>query len=308
MHDQECSGDDASVSIRDAVEGCLGQERTRGLQPLTLKELARYLGELATDCEAKGLGGVERLTPTVLHDYALVRCRGRGAPLAKAVVWSLRTFGAYLALRSLVARNPAAALHHPRICPRARLPRYLSAAQLRVLLETAAARRPGRDLAILALLATTGLRPHEVVDLRRQQVLVGQQRLQARVKGGWTTHTPLSDAMAAILGDYLAARQDDGPAAFVTASGRAVSVSWLQRMVAEAGQEAGLPCRLTPRLLRHTFATHAADRHGRPITTALLGHRHGASTEIYTHLSPRRFRALMQRHPYQATIPSGSRP
>lgn len=308
MHDQECSGDDASVSIRDAVEGCLGQEATRGLQPLTLKELTRYLGELATDCDAKGLGSVERLTPMVLDDYALVRCRGRGAPLVKAVVWSLRTFGAYLALRGLVGANPAAALRHPHISPRARLPRYLSAAQLRGLLETAAARRPGRDLAMLALLATTGLRPHEVVDLRRQQVLVGQQRLQARVKGGWCKDTPLSDAMAAVLGDYLAGRQDDSPAAFVTASGRAVSVSWLQRMVAEAGQEAGLPCRLTPRLLRHTFATHAADRHGRPITTALLGHRHGASTEIYTHLSPRRFRAVMQRHPYQATIPSGSRP
>lgn len=307
MHNQECSDVGALVSIRDAIEGCLGQEETRGLQPRTLKELARYLGELATDCETKGLGSVEMLTPMILDDYALVRCRGRGAPLVKAVVWSLRTFGAYLALRGLVVSNPAAALRHPHVSPRARLPRYLSAAQLRGLLETAAQRRPGRDLAILALLATTGLRPHEVVDLRRHDVLVGQQRLQARVKGGWCKHTPLSDSMAAVLGDYLGGRQDDGPAVFVHASGEAVSVSWLRRMVAQAGEDAGLPCRLTPRLLRHTFATHAADRHGRPITTALLGHRHGATTEIYTHLSPRRFRALMQRHPYQATIPLGSR-
>lgn len=75
MHDQECSDVGTSVSIRDAVEGCLGQERTRGLQPLTLKELARYLGELATDCEAKGLEGVERLTPTVLDRNFLSHCR-----------------------------------------------------------------------------------------------------------------------------------------------------------------------------------------------------------------------------------------
>lgn len=308
MHDQECSGGSASVSIRDAVDGCLSQEGTRGLQPRTLKELARYLGELVTDCEAKGLGRVDLLTPTVLSDYALVRCRGRGAPLVKAVVWSLRTFGAYLALRGLVGGNPAVALRHPHISPRASLPRYLSAAQLRLLLESAAVRRPGRDLAILALLATTGLRPREVVDLRRHQVLLGQQRVQARVKGGWCKPTPLSDPMAAVLGAYLEGRQDDGPAAFVNSSGQAVSVSWLQRMVAMAGQEAGLPFRLTPRLLRHTFATHTADRHGRPITTALLGHRHGATTDIYTHLSPRRFHTLMQRHPYEASIPHRSGP
>lgn len=93
MHNQECSDVGSLVSIREAVEGCFGLEETRGLQPCTLKELARYLSELATDCESKGLGRVEMLTPMILDDHALVRCCGRGAPLVKAVVWSLRTLG-----------------------------------------------------------------------------------------------------------------------------------------------------------------------------------------------------------------------
>jgi site-specific recombinase XerD len=276
------------------------------LQPRSLKELGRYLGELAGHCELAGLLRAEQVTATVLLEYVLERCRGGGAPLVKAVVWSLRSFGSYLALRGVVGSDPAAVLRHPRISRRASLPRYLATGQVRLLLETAASQRPGRDLTILALLATTGLRPHEVVSLRREEISLGQRRLQVRVKGGWFKHTPLSESMATVLGDSLEGRQDDCPAAFIGASGRPVSLSWLQRMVAQAGQEAGLPFRLTPRLLRHTFATHAADRHGRPIATALLGHRHGATTDIYIHLSPRRFRALMQRHPYQATIPRGS--
>jgi integrase/recombinase XerC len=307
MHCEECSGSGGELSIRGAVEGCLIQETSRGLQPRSLKELGRYLGELASHCEVLGLVSTEQVTATVLRECVLERCRGGGAPLVKAVVWSLRSFGGYLALRGLVGSDPAAALRHLRISPRAILPRYLAARHVRLLLETAAGRRPGRDLTSLALLVTTGLRPHEAVSLRREEIMLGQCRLRVRVKGGWFKHTPLSESMAAVLGDYLEGRQDDCPAAFVGASGRPVSLSWLQRMVAQAGHEAGLPLRLTPRLLRHTFATHAADRHGRPITTALLGHRHGTTTDVYTHLSPRRFRALMQRHPYQATIPRGSR-
>jgi len=104
--------------------------------------------------------------------------------------------------------------------------------------------------------------------------------------------------MAVILEGYLATRKDALPALFINDKGRPVTISWIQHMVRQAGRDAGIPFPLTPRHLRHTFATHAADRHGRFITSALLGHAHSCTTQVYVHLSPRYFRSIMNQHPY----------
>jgi integrase/recombinase XerD len=305
MHQEQCTSVEAAVSLREAIAGCLEAERDCGLQERSLKALEGYLGGLAGYCEGKGIATVGGLTPDALKDFVLARCGACGPPLVKAVVWSLRKLGCYLALRGLVSADPAVALRHPKISPRARVPRYLTSAQVRQLLGSAARSRPRLDLVVLSLLVSTGLRPHEVVGLARSDIQPTQHLIEARVKGGWRKRTPLSPSMAALLGDYLASREDHCPAAFVGARLAPMSVSWLQRMVRDAGQQAGLEVRLTPRLLRHTFATHVADRHGKVIAKALLGHRRLATTEVYTHLSHRRFAALMSRHPYQAVIRGG---
>ena len=69
--------------------------------------------------------------------------------------------------------------------------------------------------------------------------------------------------MAVILKDYLMTRDDECNSLFVSRKARPVSVSWLQRLVKTTGEQAGLPCSLTCNHLRHTFATYAADQHGK---------------------------------------------
>ena len=249
------------------------------------------------------------LTPAVLKDYVLHRVGTGGPTLGKAVIWSLRKLGAWLALVQLVEEDPARHLHHPQMSRRARLPQYLSPAQLRAVLQGAAYRLRDSgddaalgDFAILSLLAATGLRPHEVEALEPSRIFLEQHRMDVHVKGGWIKKTPLSAQAVAVLRAYLKKRPRGGKAVFVNRRGRPVTVWWIRRMVRAAGERAGLDFALTPRHLRHTFATHAADRHGKTITRALLGHRDAQATEVYTHLSPRRFRSLMNLHSYQSTI------
>jgi len=181
------------------------------------------------------------------------------------------------------------------------LPEYLSAGRLRHLLESVARDRSVQDFAILALIATTGLRSFEVAGLRREHLHLDQHRIAAKTKGGWLKKTPLPAPTAALLKAHLGTRVDHLPALFLNKWGRPATANWVQRMVKEAGADAGLPF-LTARILRHTFGTFAADRHGTIVTRALLGHRFCRTTQIYTHLSPRRFRPLMNAHPYQTVI------
>jgi len=296
----------ASLDVGALVGDCLQMEQQRGLAERSVRELKRYLGDFAGYCSTAGVNRAAGLNAEFILKYVQWRCREAGPTLWKAIVWSLRRFGAYLALMQILAENPARSLRHPKIHPRATLPEYLSPTQLRSLLETAARNRSPQDFALLALLAGTGMRPHEIAALERSDLFLKQHRIVLRAKGGWKKNTPLSSSLAAILESHLVSRDDSFPSVFINRRQRPVTVSWVQRLVKQAGSEAGLPA-LTCTHLRHTFGTRAADRHGKIITRALMGHQHLATTSVYTHLSPRHFRVLMNRHPYQVRIGKGVR-
>jgi len=295
------------LAIEAVVSGCLEFEVVRGLAKRTLVELERYLDEFKEYCEGEGLKGVTQLTPEIFKEHVLQRTKDGGKSLVKAVVWSLRKLGGYIAVKQLLPENPAAGLRHPRISKRSKLPTYLKADQLRRLLEVAATKGPRKELVLLSLMSGTGLRPNEVANLQRGDINITQQRIDHRTKGGWCKGTPLSLSLTRLLEDYLASRKDDCPAAFLNSRHKPATISWIQKMVRAAGENAELPFRLTCNILRHTFATHTADRHGKLLTKQLLGHSHLRTTEVYTHLSERRYRAVMNLHPYQFAIGTGVR-
>ena len=283
------------------VEQCLAAERELGLAEKSLRECGRYLREFARHCLDQGVNSPVHITTSFLTDYIQTRGSAGGPALTKHLVWSIRKLFAYLTVRQILRVNPARDLRHPPISPQAHLPEYLSPTQLRTLLTRTARDRPLQDVAILSLIATTGMRSFEVAGLMRQDLRLPQHRIQARTKGGWTKKTPLCASTVTILHQYLATRTDELPALFLNQWGQPVTRNWVQRMVKDAAHNAGLPF-VTSRILRHTFATFAADRHGTIVTRALLGHRMAMTTAVYTHLSPRKFRPLMNIHPYQITL------
>jgi len=292
---------DRGTGISEAVRACLETERELGLRARSLRTCGGYLRQFADYCLRQGVATASELSTALVTGFVAERGASGGPALVKSLVWSVRKLCAYLCLRGVLAENPARDLRHPPISPRAELPEYLNAAQLRHLLQSAARDRPIQDFAILSLIATTGLRSFEVAGLRRDELYLQQHRIAAETKGGWIKKTPLCASTAAVLAAHLAARDDDDPALFLNKWGQPATPNWVQRMVKEAARDAGLPF-VTARVLRHTFGTFAADRHGTIVTRALLGHRFCRTTQVYTHLSPRRFRPLMNAHPYQTVI------
>jgi len=288
------------LSIGEWVEHCVEAEEERGASASSVAESGRCLRRAAKRFADEGIEDVSLLTAARLRDYVLGCCQDYGPPTIKTIVWSLRKFGNFLVVQQALPANPAGDLHHPKLSPRRHLPGYLSATELRQLLR-AGADRPLVDLVVLSLLATTGARPHEIASLRVCDVRASYTRVDFLAKGGWYKPTPLSPQMAPLLKCHCESLPAEAKQCFYNSRGKPMTVSWIQRMVRAAGEEAGLPMRLTPKLLRHTFATHAADRHGRCITKALLGHAYDSTTDIYVHLSARRFRGSMNRHPYQTT-------
>ncbi len=118
--------------IYELVNDCIEFEKERGIGKTTLKELRRYLHEFADYCQQNPIT-LEQISSDFMRRYVQYRGRGLGPNLIKAVVWSLRKFGAFLVLRNILPENPARPLRHPKMSPRSQLPKYLLEHQLKVM-------------------------------------------------------------------------------------------------------------------------------------------------------------------------------
>jgi site-specific recombinase XerD len=121
--------------------------------------------------------------------------------------------------------------------------------------------------------------------------------LVRRGKGLKERHVPLSKEARKALGAYLEKRPwwTEEAALFVTRTGQRMDVRAVQRMVEAATQRAGIAKRVTPHVLRHTFATRFLRRGGDLATLqAILGHANLATTARYLHPDAARVQEMVE--------------
>jgi len=293
----------AVIDLTPHIDKCLDTEKSRNLSDRSIKELGMHLGKLNTWCTKQEIRVLDEMTPAFLKEFLLAYNPAGSASLGKALVWTLRKFISFLALNQLIRENSAQSLKHPKISPMAKLPQYLSAGELRTLMESTSKTGSLLDMTVLSLLATVGARSHEIAALELKDIHIKQQYIMLRVKGDWVKRTPISSAMADLLDDYIHKYGITEGVLFRNKWHNPVNKHWILRMVKAAGEEAGINRPVSPRMLRHTFATYAAERHGEVVTRALLGHCASTnSTKVYMHLIPSRFKPLVNSHYYQTTI------
>lgn len=159
-----------------------------------------------------------------------------------------------------------------------------------------------RDRALLELLFSTGLRVSEVVVLNKD-IDISKDELSVRGKGEKVRVVFLSDRAQKSVKAYLAARVDALPALFIQLSRfggsngeetlRRLSARSIERTVKSYAIKAGISRKVTPHIIRHSFATdllhNGADLRS---VQALLGHAHIATTQVYTHVTDPHLREI----------------
>lgn len=219
----------------------------------------------------------------------------------------IRQFYLFLLREGLRTDNPAEHLDSPRA--EQALPRFLSESEVLALLdactepEDASVAKKRRALvarAALELLYASGLRISELLALPRQALAGDQRMLSVRGKGGRERLVPLSEsARQAARALVLADERLNSPYLFPgRAPDRAMTRQAFDRILHDVGLKAGLdPARLSPHVLRHSFATHLL-AHGADLRALqmLLGHADIATTQIYTHVQTERLRQVVDRH------------
>jgi len=241
----------------------------------------------------------------LLFRYLAARAAAKYTARSNARLLStLRRYYKLMRRLGLVEQDPTLLLDAPKL-PRA-LPKALSEGEVEALIRAPDTATPLglRDRAMLELLYATGLRVSELVGLRADQINLRQGVLRVTGKGGKDRLVPLGEEAQHWLEQYV---QQSRPvllrgrvaeAVFVTARAAGMTRQMFWTMVKKHGQVAGIASqRISPHVLRHSFATHLLN-HGADLRALqlLLGHSSLSTTQIYTYVAREGLKRLHAQH------------
>ncbi len=304
------------MSVTNDVEDfLLHLEKEQNDSPNTLKAYRRDLDAFVEflgsyyGTEAWTWGGVDRLAIRGFMGH-LTR-RGLGKRTVGRTLSAVRSFYKFLHRNEIVEANPARSMQSPKRDKY--LPAYLDRAQIDLLFQMAEARAwegrftDVRNLAILELFYSTGLRLSELAGVNRDMLDLVSQQLKVRGKGRKERIVPIGDHAQLALRNYEAKRDElartlgkvDRTAFFLSRTGTRIGVRAVQLVVGKFLKEIDEDAGLSVHSLRHTFATHLLDA-GADLRAVqeLLGHASIATTQIYTHTSVERLKQVYAKsHP-----------
>jgi integrase/recombinase XerD len=218
------------------------------------------------------------------------------------LISSLKGFYKFLVREDAVKRNPAANLSSPKSWRS--LPKFLTVEEVEILLNQPDERdvRGIRDKAMLELIYAAGLRVTELLTLKPEDLNLDDRFLLCMGKGGKQRIIPIGEAASRAVRKYLAKGRPKllkrpSEFLFLTSRGKAFTRQGFWKLLRVYARKAGLEPKISPHILRHSFATHLLER-GADLRSVqlMLGHSQITTTQIYTHVSRQRIRHLYDKY------------
>lgn len=264
----------------------------------SLESLAKWMH--SHQLESPNDLGIDELTAFLTSR----RREGLSASSQRILVVHLKIFFRFLVQRNHMQHDPA----EPILAPKApaKLPDTFSSEHLGQLLNSIDVTKSlgKRDLAILELFYSSGLRLSELCNARLESWDEDDAMLRVTGKGNKTRLAPIGGQAMAAIANYLAAERPSlvkpgktSSHIFLSIRGGPLSPDRVRQIVKQRATQADLPFNIYPHLLRHSFATHllegGADLR---VIQELLGHADIATTQIYTHLDQKHLVQTHQSH------------
>ncbi|MBV9500604.1 MAG: site-specific tyrosine recombinase XerD [Acidobacteriaceae bacterium] len=285
----------------------------KGLSPNSVDAYRRDLTQLAAYVQDTPLPAISLDILRAFLDH-LRRARVANRTIARKVT-TLRGFFGFLLEEGDISTDPAELLKTPK--PAASLPKYLDSGSLDHLLESSDQDSPNgiRNRAMLDLLYAAGLRVSELIKLRVSDFDDSQGVLRVIGKGDKQRLIPVGREALASVERYRAESRPQllkgrvSPYLFVTGRGQAMSRQGFWKLLRARARAAGMFKKISPHVLRHTFATHLLEG-GADLRSvqAMLGHADIGTTQIYTHVMRSRLKQTVEQHHPRAARNSQAAP
>jgi integrase/recombinase XerC len=220
---------------------------------------------------------------------------------------ALRSFVKYLCRENILEGNPIANISTPK--QEKKLPRFIYPIEIGLLMDAPDVSKAAgiRDKAILETLYAAGVRVSELVGINIPDIDMNEEWIRIRGKGSKERLAPLGAKAKAALINYmdharpflLAKSYMETSALFLNRFGTRISVRSIRNIINKYVEQLAINQKVSPHTLRHSFATHllngGADLR---VVQELLGHEKLSTTQIYTHLTQARIKAIHEEnHP-----------
>jgi len=269
----------------------------RGLSPRTVESYGSDLSKLAAQRRSAGLewGGVD--AAFVSSHIRTLRAGGMAPRSVGRALVAIKGFFEHLVECGERSGNPAVNLLPPKTWRK--LPRVLTESEIERLLAAPDLTTPlgRRDKAMVELLYATGLRVSELVGLTMPQLRLDAGFLVALGKGSKERIVPIGEEAERWVSEFLkevrpGLASGRHSVVFVNRLGQGMTRQGCWKILRAHGVRAGIE-RLSPHVLRHSFATHLLE-HGADLRAVqmMLGHADISTTQIYTHIHAHRLRTL----------------
>lgn len=294
-------------------------EVERGLSPHTIAGYRRDLQKLQRYADHKRRL-LSALGDSDLRDFlrSLHRLGLSHRSIARATA-AVRGLYRFAAAEGHIANDPAEQVESARLVPS--LPKYLSLEEVDELLGApdVSTAEGMRDRAMIELLYATGLRVSELISLRIDDLHLDMGYLVCHGKGRKERIVPFGRSARGWIVRYLETARSElmrkakggntsGTGLFLSRRGKTMTRQRFFQLLQGYGRRAGIKKRLSPHVLRHSFATHLLER-GADLRSlqVMLGHSNIGTTQIYTHVSRERLKQIYDNHHPRAHRRAGTR-
>jgi integrase/recombinase XerD len=276
----------------------------KGLAKNTLEAYSHDLNRFLNYLQEKRIEDVLRVTKLDVRAFLLtLKVRNLSNKTIVRNLVAIRTFFRFLTQEGKLESNPVEDFESPQLAKT--LPEILSVREVEQLLETPKPQTPLgiRDRSMLEMLYATGMRVSELVSLQMNQLNLEGGYVLLFGKGSKERAVPIGAEAIKWVSHYLkGARQKlskgkESPFLFLNRSGRKMSRQVFWKNIKRCGRRAGIRKKITPHLLRHSFASHLLAR-GADLRSVqmLLGHADISTTQIYTHVTGERLKQVHKRY------------
>ncbi len=278
----------------------------KGLSQNTIEAYSHGLARFFDHLRGKKIQDVRDVAKLDVQGFLLtLRKKNLNAKSIARDLAAIRSFFRFLIQEGILEANPVEDLESPKVAKT--LPEILSVKEIEQVLEQPNLRTPlgMRDRAMLELLYATGMRVSELTHLPTHQVNLEGGYVLLYGKGSKERIVPLGSEAMKWVALYLKgargslSKGKENPSLFINRSGKRMSRQRFWKNLKDYARKAGLHKRITPHLLRHSFATHLLER-GADLRSVqmMLGHVDISTTQIYTHVSGERLKKVhKQYHP-----------
>ena len=217
---------------------------------------------------------------------------------------AIRSFFKYLKINNYIDDNPCTLVSNPKLDKR--LPKYLNFEEIEKLLNAFDNNNylGLRNSLILEILYSTGIRVSEITNIKLKDISISNKTIIIDGKGNKQRIVYFGSICLTLLKKYIdksypILNKNNSEYLLLSKTGKKINEREIRKVVDDASIIAGIKLKISPHVLRHTFATHMLTE-GADLRSVqeLLGHENLSTTQVYTHLTNEKIRNVyLNAHP-----------